>query len=91
MNWIASSNVMFRSMASLFLIVSAKPVIGMGEVGIRTARTGSLAAASISTMLSLVTSASDQIPRRGHSTATTREYSISRSLRTKSLTCLTAP
>ena len=59
-------------MVSLFRTVIVKPVAGIGDVGIKTLSTGSLAAELMSSMLSPVTKPIDHIPLRGYSTATTR-------------------
>ena len=80
------------------LIIDAVPgslkraiAVGIGLVGIKTLSIGSPVASEISRMLLPVTKPSDQMPSRGYWMATTRLNSISRSLNTKSVTCLTLP
>ena len=90
MNCIACSIVMFRSIVSLRFTMAVKPGERHRRAGEkhrqqRLVRRGG----DVASALSPVTKAICQIPFRGYSTATTRVYSISRSLNMKSVTCLT--
>ena len=88
-NWKAWSMVMFRSMISFLGTLIVYPVTGIGDVGTRILTRGTPADAVISSRLSPVTKPSDQMPLRGYSIATIRLYSIVRSVKRKSVTCLT--
>ena len=77
-------------MHSLLRTMIVQPVTGNGRIGNQHGQHRLVGRRRIAAMPSPVTKPIDQTPLRGCSTATIRVNLISRSLKKKSVTCLTA-